>query len=90
MEVESLVPPSMQEAGAEEFMARLPELDETMFERLRAAASANRVLRYVAHFGADGARVSLCEMPCDHSFAHLRSTDFFFACFLLDSAANLY
>jgi len=74
--VESLVPESLRQASVEDFMARLPEVDAAFAQRLRDAAAAGNVLRYVARLDADGhASVGLVELPQAHAFAHLRLTD---------------
>jgi aspartokinase/homoserine dehydrogenase 1 len=74
--VESLVPESLRSGTAEEFMARLAEMDEAFLTRLRAAQAQGRVLRYVARLDARvGASVGLVELAQDHAFAHLRLTD---------------
>ncbi len=76
VEVESLVPDALRQGSAEEFMARLGEVDAGFSARLASAQAAGKVLRYVAKLDADGsARVGLVELAADHAFAHLRLTD---------------
>lgn len=77
VEVESLVPEELAELGIDEFLARYPEWDAAMLERLEAARSRGHVLRHVAHLdGRTGqAVVGLKEFPADHAFAHARLTD---------------
>jgi bifunctional aspartokinase / homoserine dehydrogenase 1 len=76
VELESLVPPALRGLSVEAFLARLPELDAPMAERLARARAAGTVLRYVARLDASGsARVGLTELPGDHAFAHIRLTD---------------
>ena len=74
--VESLVPESLRNAGVDEFMARLHEVDGDFATRLAAAKADGCVLRYVARLvPGEGAKVSLQVLPGDHGFAHLRLTD---------------
>ncbi len=76
VDVENLVPPSLQAADRDTFLARLEELDAPMAARFAEATAAGEVLRYVARLGQDGsARVALMRLPRDHAFAHLRLTD---------------
>jgi bifunctional aspartokinase / homoserine dehydrogenase 1 len=74
--VESLVPAALRSAAADEFMARLDELDAHFAARQAAAKAAGKVLRYVARLDRDGrAQVGLVELDAGHAFAHLRETD---------------
>ncbi|MFO1392691.1 MAG: bifunctional aspartate kinase/homoserine dehydrogenase I [Steroidobacteraceae bacterium] len=74
--VESLVPAALAGGGIEEFLERLPEFDEPMLARLRAAHARGHVLRYVGSLGADGqAKVGLVELPTSHPFANIALTD---------------
>jgi aspartokinase/homoserine dehydrogenase 1 len=76
VEVESLVPETLQGCSRDDFMASLGRLDEAMSARLTDARGRGAVLRHVARLGQDGrARVALAELPQDHAFAHLRLTD---------------
>ncbi|MEO8804137.1 MAG: bifunctional aspartate kinase/homoserine dehydrogenase I [Rudaea sp.] len=76
VDVENLVPHTLLDADANDFMSRLDELDAPMAQHLAQARSRQRVLRYVAHLQSDGvARVSLVELPCDHPFANIKLTD---------------
>lgn len=76
VEVESLVPASLQGASRAEFLARLPEADAGMAARHARASAAGKVLRYVARLDSDGrASVGLAELDREHAFAHLRLTD---------------
>lgn len=70
-----LVPPELSEIDREEFLARAPELDAPMLERLLAAQARGCVLRFVAHVDAHSATVGLVELPKGHAFAHLKPTD---------------
>ena len=52
VDVQSLVPEGLRAAAADEFMARLEELDAPMAQRHATAAQAGKVLRYVARLYA--------------------------------------
>ena len=76
VKIESLVPAGLEAGSIEEFMARLPRYDETMHERLEAARSRGKVLRYVGRFTADGeATVGLIDLDARHAFANIALTD---------------
>ncbi|HET7698283.1 MAG TPA: bifunctional aspartate kinase/homoserine dehydrogenase I [Vicinamibacterales bacterium] len=75
--LEGLVPEQLQGCGAEEFLARLPEMDAIMRERVLAAQSRGRVLRYVGRLDTDTgkATVGLAEFDRSHLFAGVTFTD---------------
>lgn len=74
--LESLVPPSLKEVSAAEFLSRLTELDAPMQARLATAQAHGTVLRYVAQLELGGhAHVGLTQVLPTHAFAHLRLTD---------------
>ena len=74
--VQNLVPDAMRGGDAEDFMARLSELDDAMAQRLAQAQASGRVLRYVARLDNSGsASVGLVELPREHAFANIRQTD---------------
>jgi aspartokinase/homoserine dehydrogenase 1 len=76
VDVESLVPDALADAGVDAFLDGLDALDGPMGERIRQAEDAGEVLRYTAGLDADGtARVGLASVPGDHPFAHLALTD---------------
>ncbi len=75
VQVESLVPEALRQAGVEDFMAGLDAVDAVFAERLAAAHARGAVLRYVARLSPDGAQVGLVELPAGHAFANLRLTD---------------
>jgi aspartokinase/homoserine dehydrogenase 1 len=76
VKVESLVPAALNECGVDSFLERLPEFDQTMLERLRAATARGHVLRYVGSVDAKGrAEVGLVELPQSHPFANIALTD---------------
>lgn len=74
--IESLVPPSLRDSSAEDFMRRLSEFDAAIAERHARAGANGCVLRYVARLDRERrASVGLAELPRGHAFAHLRLTD---------------
>jgi homoserine dehydrogenase len=79
VEVVSLVPPELEEVGLGEFWARLPDLDGSYAERVRAAAAKGQVLRYLAALGPDRKPwVGLAPVPHDSVFATTRGTESLF------------
>lgn len=77
VQLESLVPQALAGCSADEFLARLPEFDGPMLERLRGAQARGRVLRYVGALDAASgtASVGLVELERSHSFANIALTD---------------
>jgi len=76
VEVENLVPPSLQHVTREEFLARLEELDAPMQIRLDAANAQGLGLRHIAQLDHDGrARVGVVALPDTHACRHTRLTD---------------
>lgn len=76
VEIESLVPPALEEVPIEVFMQRLEELDAPLSASLERARAAGGVLRHVGSLDGDGrACVRLLVLPPDHAFAHTRLTD---------------
>jgi bifunctional aspartokinase / homoserine dehydrogenase 1 len=75
VDLQGLVPPSLQGVDQATFLARCGEFDSPMAERLAAAKSRGNVLRFVARVDADSATVGLIELPNTHAFAHLKPTD---------------
>src|SRR5690606_25610732 len=76
VQVASLVPDALRDVPREQFLARLPELDAAMAQRLQQARARGCILRHVAQLDGDGkARVGVVELPADHAFAHLALTD---------------
>lgn len=74
--VDSLIPDPLRAGSADDFMARLAELDGPMQERLSTAEAAGQVLRFVARLDASGtASVGLVALSREHAFAHARLTD---------------
>ncbi|HVF17722.1 MAG TPA: bifunctional aspartate kinase/homoserine dehydrogenase I [Steroidobacteraceae bacterium] len=77
VQLEGLVPAALKGCSAQEFLDRLPEFDAPMGERLKAARSRNRVLRYVGALDAASgkASVGLMELDRSHTFANINLTD---------------
>ena len=80
VQVESLVPEPLRAISAEQFIARLTELDEPLAARHAEARSRDCVLRFLARLNQRGkARVGLAEVPITHPAARLYGTDNQFA-----------
>jgi aspartokinase/homoserine dehydrogenase 1 len=77
VQLESLVPRALTGCSADEFLERLPQFDPAMAERLQAARSRNRVLRYIGSLDAatGKASVGLVELERTHTFANINLTD---------------
>ena len=73
--VESLVPEDMRGLSSDEFMARLPEMDDHMLSLYRSAASRGMKLRYVGKVENGICSVALGEYPEDHPFSQAKGTD---------------
>jgi aspartokinase/homoserine dehydrogenase 1 len=80
VQVESLVPEPLRTISAEQFLARLTELDAPLAARHAEAASRGNVLRFLARLNQRGkARVGIAEVPLTHPAARLYGTDNQFA-----------
>jgi aspartokinase/homoserine dehydrogenase 1 len=77
VELEGLVPESLQAGDASEFLERVPEVDAAMSARFRAAHARGCVLRYVGRLDAETGRatVGLVELDRSHLFANISLTD---------------
>jgi bifunctional aspartokinase / homoserine dehydrogenase 1 len=76
VEVNGLVPKSVEKCSVDEFMQRLPEFDELMALKLSNAAKKHEVLRYVGRIDADGkATVGLVRLDARHAFGNIALTD---------------
>ncbi|CAI7930688.1 unnamed protein product [Closterium sp. NIES-54] len=76
--VESLVPKPLEDvASADEFLARLPDFDSDITDKLKEAQAANEVLRFVGivDMAKGGASVELRRYPKTHPFASLTGSD---------------
>ncbi|MGN6314271.1 MAG: homoserine dehydrogenase [Rhodanobacteraceae bacterium] len=80
VEIENLVPPHLREVDADTFRARACELDDALAERLHAARTKGKVLRFLAQLDVRGnACVGLCETDATHPAARLTGCDNLFA-----------
>jgi homoserine dehydrogenase len=80
VQTESLVPEALRAISAEQFLARLTELDEPLAVRHAEATSRGNVLRFLARLNQRGkARVGIAEVPVTHPAARLYGTDNQFA-----------
>ena len=77
VQLEALVPPALVACPPQEFLDRLPEFDASMAQRLHAARSRGKVLRYVGSLDAASGRASvgLVELEPSHTFANIALTD---------------
>jgi aspartokinase/homoserine dehydrogenase 1 len=77
VQLESLVPRALTTGSTDEFLERLPTFDTAMAERLQAARSRDRVLRYIGSLDAatGKASVGLVELERTHTFANINLTD---------------
>ena len=75
VEVESLVPPSLRDVDAGEFLGRLGGLDADWRARVDDAARDGRVLRYRATVSASSVRVGLTAVDSASPLATLTGTD---------------
>lgn len=76
IKVENLVPPEYRKiVSAEEFMKRLPELDDHFDKILNEALNKECRLRYIASFNDGVAEVGLKEVDKKHPFYNLSGTE---------------
>ena len=72
---QSLVPESLREVPLEEFMERLPEVDEAYAERL-LAVEEHHMLRYLAHIPKEGpVAVGLRDTPVESPFGPINGPE---------------
>lgn len=79
IERRGLVPNALLEIAPADFLARADQLDGELERRRRTAARNGRVLRFIARFDGDGARVGVVDVGADHPAARLEGTDNLFA-----------
>jgi aspartokinase/homoserine dehydrogenase 1 len=77
VQLQGLVPAPLESVSAEEFMARVSEVDAGMRERFLGARERGCVLRYVGRLDADTGRatVGLVELDRSHLFSNISLTD---------------
>ena len=74
--VQNLVPEALRDCSIDDFLARLPDYDDTIDALYRDASSEGRRLRYVARFETGGdASVGLEAVDADHPFCNINLTD---------------
>jgi bifunctional aspartokinase / homoserine dehydrogenase 1 len=75
--LEGLVPASLQSGSADQFMARVPQVDAVMHARFERARANGTVLRYVGRLDVETrhATVGLVELDRSHLFANVGLTD---------------
>ena len=79
IDVEDLVPPPLRDLPLEAFLENLGELDASLEQRRREAASAGRVLRYLATCARERGRGARDALPPDLPCAQLSGADNLFA-----------
>lgn len=80
IELQSLVPESLNSLSVEEFMQQSVQLDDLMATEQAKAASEQQVIRYIARFNDQGqAQIGLMALPEHHPFANLQPCDNVFA-----------
>ena len=75
VEIEPLFPDEFSDLSIEEFMRRLPELDEEMLGKVKAADAKGCRLRYAAVVNPDSVKVGLVEVEEGSPLAGLSGTD---------------
>jgi aspartokinase/homoserine dehydrogenase 1 len=76
VQVQGLVPQSLEHCSVDEFMERIAEFDPLMALERSNAARQDEVLRYVGRIDADGkATVGLVRLGAKHAFANIALTD---------------
>lgn len=74
--VEPILPPALQKGGdVPSFFQRLPSVDADYQQRVTAAASAGKVLRFIGRFRDGRCAVSLQAVAKDSPFGRLRGGD---------------
>ncbi len=78
IQVESLVPPGLDDISLTAFWQQLPSADEEYAASVAEAAARGNVLRYLASIEASGASVALREVPLDSLPGSLSGTESLF------------
>jgi aspartokinase/homoserine dehydrogenase 1 len=72
--VESLIPPSLQDVDATDFLERLPEADDKWKKRMESVLSRGNTLRYTGILKDGAVRVGIREVPKNSPVALLNGT----------------
>jgi aspartokinase/homoserine dehydrogenase 1 len=77
LKITSLVPEHLQKISTDEFLKRLPEMDQPLLEKMKQAQASAKILRFTASLdpNGDGAQVGLQELPANHAFSRVSGTD---------------
>lgn len=76
IQVESLYPATMADLSIRQFMKATADLDQTMQQRVAAAAAKGQVLRYVADVENGHGKVGLKPIPVNSPLANLKYISF--------------
>jgi homoserine dehydrogenase len=76
IEVEALYPSHLADLPVSDFMQAITEMDASLRERVEAARTAGKVLRYTAEVTAQGGSVGLKPIPRESPLAHLKYISF--------------
>uniref|UniRef100_A0A7S3PA70 Homoserine dehydrogenase n=1 Tax=Aplanochytrium stocchinoi TaxID=215587 RepID=A0A7S3PA70_9STRA len=75
IEIEALYPPEFEDISLDEFMSKLPELDEIVDDKVKSAKGKDKFLRYTATVKPEGIRAGLVEVEKASPLASLEGTD---------------
>ena len=76
LNVQNLVPEAMRKGSVDEFLAKLPSMDQEMAQLLSKARERKEVLRYVGTINPSGkSTVELKSYAASHAFAGLTGSD---------------
>jgi len=71
--IESVLPAGFaEECSVDEFMQRLPELDDSFGEKVRQAQNDGKVLRYIGSIENNQCRVTIQAVPASHPLAAVK------------------
>ncbi len=73
VEVESVLPSGFaNEASTEQFMAKLPELDQAFSQRVSQAKAEGKVLRYIGEISGGKCKVAIKALAVEHPLAKVK------------------
>ncbi|MEO3864064.1 bifunctional aspartate kinase/homoserine dehydrogenase I [Rheinheimera fenheensis] len=73
VEVESVLPLGFaNEASTEQFMAKLPELDQAFSQRVSQAKAEGKVLRYIGEISGGKCKVAIKALAAEHPLAKVK------------------